>query len=272
MSTYVIKETPAGKHTLIYKNSREVRLHSAYDPETEAARAVEGFSAGRSSLIAVYGLGLGYHVRSIKMKFPGLRILVVEKDPEVIGIVRKTYPEHLDGVTVLTKIEEASAVFEEIDMAGFRGIAHYTHRPSYLLFKEFYDGFMRDMSQYASSKISDLLTRYEFEERWVDNILVNVRYLFSSTLVGSMFGAFRGYPGIIVSAGPSLRGNARIVQRLRDRALIVAVDTAALALQRMGVEPHVIMTLDAQKYSIKHFSVSARTAPLSWQIWFAARP
>jgi hypothetical protein len=253
MSLYVLKETSRGKQTLVYKNSREVRLHSAYDPDMEAERAVEGFSTGRATLIAVSGVALGYHLDCLRRKFPDKQIVAIEHDPEVVEIARKVYPRHLEGVTVITSAADLPSVFEEIDIAGFRGIAHYIHRPSYLLYRDFYDTVIRDMGQYASSKISDLLTRFEFEERWIRNILVNARYLFSSARVLGLFGAFAGCPGIIVSAGPSLRGNVRLLGRMRDRALIVAVDTAAPVLQRNNIVPHIIMTLDAQKYSIKHF-------------------
>jgi hypothetical protein len=253
MSLYVLKETSRGKQTLVYKNSREIRLHSAYDPDLEAERAVDGFSAGRASLIAVSGIALGYHLDCLRRKFPGKQIVAVEHDAEVVAIARRVYPRHLEGVTVITSAAELSSVFEEIDIAGFRGIAHYIHRPSYLLYRDFYDTVIRDMGQYVSSKISDLLTRFEFEERWIRNILANTRYLFTSARVSGLFGAFAGCPGVIVSAGPSLRGNVRLLGRMRERALIVAVDTAAPVLQKNNIVPHIIMTLDAQKYSIKHF-------------------
>ena len=71
--------------------------------------------------------------------------------------------------------------------------------------------------------------------------------------VRDLFGAFAGIPGVIISAGPSLRGNLRFLEGMRDRALLVAVDTAAPVLQKRNIVPHLIMTLDAQKHSIKHF-------------------
>ncbi|OHD64031.1 MAG: hypothetical protein A2176_05405 [Spirochaetes bacterium RBG_13_51_14] len=250
---YILKETPGGKQTLVYKNSREVRIHSAYDPVREAERAVEGFTIGRASVIAVSGVGLGYHIECLKRKFPGMPIVAAERDAEVVAIARKVCPRHLDGVAVITTGAELSAVFEEVDITGFRGIAHYIHRPSYQIHREFYDGVMREMSQYISSKISDLLTRFEFEERWVENILHNIHHLFTSIRVLQLFGKFPGCPGVIVSAGPSLRKNLYLLGQMRERALIVAVDTAARVLQKKNFVPHIIMTLDAQKYSLKHF-------------------
>ncbi|MBN2159273.1 MAG: motility associated factor glycosyltransferase family protein [Spirochaetes bacterium] len=253
MSQYVLKETPGGKLTLIYRNSRDVRLHSAYEPDLEAGRAVDGFSAGRATVIVVSGVALGYHIECLRQKFPGKTIIAVERDAEVVALVRENCPQHLSGVAVVSSTADLPAALEGIDMAGFRGMAHYPHRPSYQLYREFYDSVFRDMGQYMSSKISDLLTRFEFEERWVENILKNIHHLFTSGSVISLFGRFAGVPGVIVSAGPSLRKNAGILGEMRGRALIVAVDTAARVLGRIGIEPHIIMTLDSQKYSMKHF-------------------
>jgi hypothetical protein len=71
--------------------------------------------------------------------------------------------------------------------------------------------------------------------------------------VKSLFGKFKGYPGIIVSAGPSLKNNVKTLQAAKDRALIVCVDTALKILLHHNIHPHIVMTLDAQKHSIKHF-------------------
>jgi hypothetical protein len=253
MSSYILDTTPGGLPTLACRNGREVRIHSAYDPVREAERAVAAFSTGRATMIAVYGIGLGYHIDVLRRAFPGMPVVAVEHDREVVELARKACPRHLEGVTVITPGADLSPVFEAMDIAGFRGIARYQHRPSYQLYPGYYDSVARDMAQYLSSKISDLLTRFEFEERWVENILGNLPRLFSAGRVASLFGKFAGCPGVIVSAGPSLRRNVRDLGRLRDRALIVAVDTAAPVLARAGIAPHLVMTLDAQKHSIKHF-------------------
>jgi len=211
MSRYIVSMTPGGMHTLAYRNGREVRIHSAYDPAREAERAVAAFNTGRATMIAVSGIGLGYHLAALKAAFPGIPILAVEHDEEVVALARESCPRNLEGVIVVVPGADLSAVFEELDVAGFRGIARYEHRPSYLLYPEYYDAVMREMGQYASSKMSDLLTRFEFEERWVENILRNIPRLFTAARVASLFGRFSGCPGIIVSAGPSLRKNVRVL-------------------------------------------------------------
>ncbi len=147
-------------------------------------------------------------------------------------------------------------------MSGFTGISHYIHRPSYQLNADFYENIISLVKQQISSKVSDLLTRFEFEERWMKNIFMNLRHIQDSIPVQSLFGKFRGYPGIIVSAGPSLRQNLDALKNVSQRAVILCVDTSYKVLAKAGITPHLVMTLDAQKYSRKHFTGTHAEAAL----------
>ncbi len=253
MGEYRLADTPSGLKTLIRTDGREIKLHSSYDPLKEAERSVNAFRAGRARIILVCGLGLGYHVRLLKERFPDHDILVCERDGEVVRIVRSACPGHIEETLLLESADRIPSIFESLDMSSFRGIAIYYHRPSYLIYKEYYDGLIREANRFVSSKLSDLLTRFEFEEKWIENIFANAPKLYSSSRVAGLFGAFRGYPGIIVSAGPSLRKNVDTLAKMHDRALIVAVDTALKVLLKRGIEPHIVMTIDAQKHSLRHF-------------------
>jgi hypothetical protein len=256
MGKYKLSDTPSGYKTLLYidpESSREFRLHSAYDPLTESEKIVNTFMPGRSNLIIVAGLGLGYHIKYLRQKYSNYLIVAIEKDSEVLEIVRQYYPENLKDVSVIHSKGAIASVFEQLDIAMIRGVSAYIHRPSYLLDKEYYDSILKDIKEYFSSRVSDLLTRFEFEENWISHIFSNVHYLYSSTPVSNLFGKFRDIPGIIVSAGPSLKKNVNLLKDLRDRALIVCVDTALKVLQKHNIVPHLVMTLDSQKYSLKHF-------------------
>ncbi|TAL32210.1 MAG: DUF115 domain-containing protein [Spirochaetes bacterium] len=250
---YFLSDTPSGWKTITRRNGREVRLHSSYDPMIEAERAVSSFDKKRATILLVSGAGLGYHVRLLAQKYPGCRIIVIEESPEVIRLARTHYPENFEDVLVACSIQEVPAALESLEMGSFRGFAFFTHRPSYSLAPAFYDAMIRDITRFLSSKLSDLLTRFEFEERWVENILSNLHRVFTAPTVQGLFGRFRGCPGIIVSAGPSLRKNASLLEGMKDRALVVAVDTALKVLLRRGVTPHMVITLDAQKHSLRHF-------------------
>ncbi|MCU0844396.1 MAG: DUF115 domain-containing protein [Spirochaetes bacterium] len=253
MGRFIVNDTPSGSKTLVYTGPPEIRIHSAYDPSHEAERAAASFNGGRATAILVCGLGLGYHIAALRGRFPDRIVIALEKDPEVVRLARATCPTNLEGAHIIVSPGEIPSLLESFDIDTFRGKAVFFHRPSYLLAKDFYDSMVADISRYFSSKLSDLLTRFEFEERWISNIFANLPRSFDAGRVADLFGKFSGFPGIIVSAGPSLRKNASTLGRLRGRALIISVDTALKVLLRHGVEPHIVMTIDAQKHSIKHF-------------------
>ena len=257
MAGYIVSDSKSGFKTLSVKtdgNEREIRIHSAYDPVKEAERSINDFNPGRNSVIIVSGIGLGYHIDLLKKKFHGIKIIAVENDPELTRICRSVNSRALDDIYIIHDEHDIQFIFDNFSMSGFTGISHYVHRPLYQLNQEFYDNVISLVRQQISSKVSDLLTRFEFEERWMRNIFMNLRHIEDSIPVSTLFGKFKGYPGIIVSAGPSLRQNLDAIKKAADRAVILCVDTSYKVLTKAGITPHIVMTLDAQKYSRKHFT------------------
>ena len=250
---YEIMESRSGQESLIYHGEKTIRLHSLYDPLKEAKRSVDSFRTGRFSLLIVSGLARGYHVRLLRDRFPHKMILVLERDRKVLEIVTEREPDLLGRIAVAISEEEMLSYLDEIEPGSFRGIAHYVHRPSLGIDPSFYENLLSRAKGYISSRFSDLMTRFEFEELWLSNIFRNMERCKRAIPVSALFGKFRGIPGVIVSAGPSLRKNIEKLKDYRDRALILAVDTAYRALLKSGIQPHIVMTLDAQKHSYKHF-------------------
>jgi len=257
MPEFLITETRSGLKTLSVidkESNRETKLHSAYDPDKEAERSTEAFEKGRSSIIIVAGVALGYHLKFLKKKYAGIKIIAIEKEKQILSICRDLNPEVLSGLEVVNSSDDLGPIFETLDLSDFNGIALYIHKPSYQMKPEFYDDIVSNIKLYISSRISDLLTRFEFEEKWIENIFKNLKHLSDSGNVSQLFGKFNGYPGIIVSAGPSLKNNIDELKKIKDKAVIVSVDTSFKILDKHDIKPHFVLTLDAQKYSFKHFS------------------
>ncbi|HOP29046.1 MAG TPA: DUF115 domain-containing protein, partial [Spirochaetota bacterium] len=226
---YVILETKSGSKTIIKKNNgsdRDIKLHSAYDPVKESERSVDAFNAGKCSIIAVSGIALGYHINALKKKYPATNILAIENDQSIIELCKKHNPSALENIIPILNENDLAAYFQTIDLSSFQGVAHYIHRPSYNINPDFYETVLANMKLLISSRVSDLLTRFEFEEKWIKNIFTNLKWLGRAAGVSSFFNKFKNYPGIIVSAGPSLRKDLDIIRDLKDSAVIICVDTA----------------------------------------------
>jgi hypothetical protein len=257
MEEYIITEAKNGFKTLSVRNTeskRETKLHSSFDPLKEAERNTDIFNKGRSSIIIVSGVALGYHLQLLKKKYPDTKLVAVEKEKKVIDICRTIFPDSLSGIEIISSPDDIEKIFGAMDLAGFKGVSNFIHKPSCQLNPKFYEDINSNIKIFISSKISDLLTRFEFEEKWIENIFKNLRHLENSHNVSRLFGKFHGYPGIIVSTGPSLKYNIQELKENRNNAIIVAVDTSLKVLDKHGIEPHFVITLDAQKYSYKHFT------------------
>jgi hypothetical protein len=64
---------------------------------------------------------------------------------------------------------------------------------------------------------------------------------------------FAGYPGIIVSAGPSLRKNIDQLAELKGRAVICAVQSTYGTLLDHGIRPDFVTALDYHEMSLRFF-------------------
>ncbi len=253
---FSIELSSKGTDLLVYiddATGKKISIHSAYNPEKEAERLIESFKPGRSKLILVTGLGLGYHINELKKKFPDCRIIVLEKNEEVAELCRKVNPFALNGIELVFKKEKMVSLFEEEDISTFRGFKTLYFRTVYSINKNFYDDIISDTRKLVSSKVSDLLTRYEFEELWAENILKNAPKIITRHRVIEFFGKYSSFPGVIISAGPSLRKNIIKLKKLQDKAVLICVDTALPVVEKYGIKPHFVLALDAQKHTLKHF-------------------
>ncbi|MDI6792262.1 MAG: DUF115 domain-containing protein [bacterium] len=241
-------------------------LHSRYDPLKEAARFTRAFDLSSASLVAVFGLGLGYHVlKIIKHLKPGQNLLILEKD---IGIL-KTALQLID-LTEILQFEglklivtpDLTEVKDEIscwlDITQLTNILTIEHPPSVLLDAPYYRQAGEILYALTSEKLRDTLTRMVLENLWMENILKNITTIVSCPGVSPLFGAFEDIPIFIISAGPSLGKNMVELKAAKGKGLLIAVDTALKPLLARGVIPDWVISIDAQPESFKDFEGVAR--------------
>ncbi|MBF0275403.1 MAG: DUF115 domain-containing protein, partial [Nitrospinae bacterium] len=72
--------------------------------------------------------------------------------------------------------------------------------------------------------------------------------------IKSLRNSLKGLPVIIVGAGPSLDVTLPFLCQFKGKAVIFAVDSAFLALKRVGITPDYIVSIDPQMAVLKHLS------------------
>ncbi|MDR1373346.1 MAG: DUF115 domain-containing protein [Treponema sp.] len=98
-----------------------------------------------------------------------------------------------------------------------------------------------------------MATLRRFGKRWVRNLAVNLEAIRDLPGIAGLAGILGGrYPALLAAAGPSLDKIGPFLPALRERCLIVAVDTSLRFLLRAGVEPDFTVAVDPQFWNARH--------------------
>jgi len=254
------QETRSGQLTLIYRyQGQEFFLHSRFNPEAEAEKIIQKSNLQADHII-IFGIGLGFHVKQVLMrKGQYSRVLVIEPDLEIV----KHSLKFLNWDTILPRqdfffffgkdLNLLTAVIEKfIDMVSFDTLEVIDFPPE----KRFHGPFFSAAKELIDNEIRTLL--YDFKTRLAEdamvpsNVLKNLGGILYSRPMKSLKNRFYGKPGFIVSAGPSLDKNILQLKKIRNRGVIICVDTALKPLLKRGVQPHFTITADPSYKNYLH--------------------
>ena len=70
---------------IFYQNDKKITIHSSYYPSKDALKRVEKFEAKNENIVC-FGLGLGYHLKSICEKYPERKIIIIEPDKNLFNL------------------------------------------------------------------------------------------------------------------------------------------------------------------------------------------
>ncbi len=244
-------------------------LSSRRNPSAEAARIVPRWDLKGTEIILLEGLGNPNALSELlKIRKPGQITIAIECHQELVQLLIREESEPLlsfleqSGCHLFTgqnMILHYKTYLDTIPPDRISGIRVAAHSPSVQLCPDYYTSLLQSASSAISSKISDLMTRFEFEKLWMKNIIANTVFYTETqtesterTKAPNPFIKYR-IPGILVSAGPSLKDSLPLLRELQDRSFLLAADTALKVLLKNGVRPHAVFTLDAQKHSRFHF-------------------
>ncbi|MCI7107496.1 MAG: DUF115 domain-containing protein [Agathobacter sp.] len=121
--------------------------------------------------------------------------------------------------------------------------------PNYEIFayekvKKFYEEILAITRPYNTN----LWTNMYFNDVLAINIYHNVEYIRTGYTAGQLDGVIpTDIPAIVVSAGPSLNKNIAELKKAKNKAFIIAVDTALKPLIKAGVKPDMYAMLDGKK-------------------------
>lgn len=256
--------TPSGAMTARFQGRL---LASARDPLDEARELVSSLDLTSAGLFAVMGLGAGHHVDALAKRLgrhgaifvyePNVRLLRsvlehVELAPVLLSTSTFIFTDPADTVPLAT----ASRGIEGLMALG---VGLVDHLPSRGRLGESAGRFGQQLTSIVRSVKTTVLTTLLNSEVTLRNELMNIepyaaQYRWSRG-VGDLEGRYRGKPAVVVSAGPSLRRNVELLARpeLRQRVVVIAVQTVLKTLLARGIRPDFVTALDYHEISRRFY-------------------
>jgi hypothetical protein len=248
----VLTPTPEGA-TVRYRGRH---LYSPGTPRTSAEGRARSVERLERTLYFVPCLGLGYGLDALLERCPASsHILCVETDQLLMAmgcsgsggalprdprltIVRTSDPSALAGIVL------------RMGVGRFRRCRLVNLCGGYLLERDLYDSMFRTLESLLAEHWQNRMTSMHLGALWVKNCLENLLLLARSS---PLEGLRAEGPVVVVGAGPSLGRSIAALRLLRDKARLVAVDTALPVLTAHGIRPDVLVILEAQQANLYDF-------------------
>jgi hypothetical protein len=242
------------------EDGRTVFLHSRHEPRAEAQRLIESIAVEQKTAFYLLGLGLGYHLELLFERASDEAIFCIF-EPDVRIIRAALESRDLSGLLGSHRL----LWFNDLDKSGmFRRLTPHTalisvgsetveHAASVQLHEAFHGQVRLWLGEFAAFCRTNMNTLVLNSEQTARNIARNIGWYAATGGIGRLAGRYRGWPAVIVSAGPSLRKNKHLLKGLESSAVLIAVQTTLQPLLEMGGKPHFVTSLDYHEICTRFF-------------------
>ncbi len=253
-------------------DGKRVYVHSRYRPGAEAASLIDQQARASSDTkrsveaplddvgcFLIHGSGLGYVVTELERRYHDPLLIVAEEDLALLKLAlcvtdftRALGAGRLFFFTAPDKSELHARLRPAIAnvLIGLRILRHaYTGRVR-TTFHRTVGELMRDFIAFSRVQMVSLLRH---SRTTCENVAYNLGTYVERPGIEVLAGRGKGHPAVLVAAGPSLARNLDLLAELRDRAIIIAVQTVLKTLLACGIRPHFVTSLDYHEISAQFF-------------------
>ncbi|MBA7620033.1 hypothetical protein ES703_27375 [subsurface metagenome] len=251
--TFIASQRGSSVPALLSGGQRPTPFHSTVDPVKEGRRFLKLFQG--AGYLVFLGIGGGYHITPFLEAKRVSRILLVDKDPEVLRAVL----ERIDLSSVLLDPRVRLQIGSDAEELQRFILSDYVPAidgdlitvPLRAVFDSDRKYFQEVLSSIESliGKIADDYTvQSQFGKKWFVNTLANLQAAERSTICIKPV-----RKAIVTGAGPSLELQIGELRRLKPKGFVIASDTSLPALLQYDIKPDLVLSIDCQQVSYHHF-------------------
>lgn len=252
---YVCVTAKNGQPNLMLVNGNEKsHLYSRYNPALEAARWAESLDADVADAdhVLMLGFGLGYHAQALMEAYPDKKLYIYEPEKDMLlaaieqADLRPVLKNRQIAVFAVGADSAVQSQMLVYIMKSIKGKMAFVSIPFYRKkYGALISHFAETMRKTAIGYQADLNTAAHFRKEWARNIVRNMERNLKSRSFQGLRNTCAGVPAVIVGSGPSLGMEVDKLRKVKERALIISAGSSVQALLHHGIEPHLIVSMDA---------------------------
>lgn len=251
----VFSKIYTAKNGSLIADDKNLRLHSAYNPEKEAEELISRLIKENNSCSFVFlGFGLGYAVK-VAEKYCDANLILIEPNINYF-LSALSLIDFSDVFLHKNLIILVSATFDEVmpilNNIGVKNCVFVNVASQKNHAKNYFDTLETLIKRNRKKEEINDATTKKFEKRWAMNCKKNAKIFLSSDGVNIYKNTAGDLPFLLVASGPSLKEILPYLTEIKKRAVIVCVDASLRTLLKANVEPDFIITTDPQYYAYRH--------------------
>ena len=241
--------------TMRFEASHVMFMYDPVDPirQIETTLPILQNKNDLSRTVCIFtGLGLGYiQLIALDRRKDIFRLVILEPSLDIFCAALK----YVD-LTPLILSEKVYIMAGDIDWDDYYDILSKKNLETDFLFSDFtflfelqpelYKTTRQMAGTYAERAVAGLTVLKEYGQQLFINRIENLKLFRDSSPVDVLKDAFKQKPAILVSAGPSLGKSIDALKKAVGKCVIIALDSAVVPLQKHGVVPDFVTTLDYQ--------------------------
>lgn len=257
-----------GKANLRLRNhgGNFTNLHFADAPEVEITQFLELIEKDATDVVAFFGMGLGYAPLAILQQRPFIRHVIVFEANSGIFIqalrcmdLSQLLTDSRSTIIVGEPHPDLETALSHTTLAlELEKIQLLRHQNSISLDSEKYQILDRQFNDFATAHIMDAATKIGQGKTILKNHIINLQSIHRQNIFEEMLLLFQGVPAFLVAAGPSLDDNVHLLKKIKDKGIIICVDSALATLMHHGITPHFVTSLEHNEFNFEKLAPFAR--------------
>ncbi len=243
---YSIEISKNGYPTLKFNESY---IHSRYNPVLEGLRLTKTLDIDNKNCIIVFGMGLGYHIMPLLEL--GIRILVIEKNPDIINCLRQVgYTNRFSSIHLYTGDVLGIELWLSDRVSEGDSVIFFDHNPSSKLDTHYYNTAKNIAYGIIKSNIHSYITSLGFSKRWHENVIKNVIHLNRFLKVNKNV----DMPVFIIGSGPTLDQNIDKLAKIKNKGILICLAPSYRRLLASNIIPDFVISTDGGIANRMHIS------------------